>query len=78
MRSHKGTRFDPNNCAALCRECHTIWERQQNLEYKAFMIRWLGVKEYEALERRARTVKQQFTAILECMEFLNEKSAEAL
>ena len=34
------------------------------------MLRWLGQEEYEALERRARTVKQQWIALLECMGFL--------
>lgn len=70
-RDMKGTRFDPNNCIALCRECHTIWERQQNPEYKAWMIRWLGEEEYQAVEHRARSYKHQRTAITECMNLLN-------
>lgn len=69
-RGNSGTRFDPKNCVALCRDCHTIWERQKNLEYKEFMITWLGQIEYDLLERRARTVKQRHQAILECMELL--------
>lgn len=66
----KGTRFDPNNCVALCRDCHTIWEKQQNEEYRAFMINWLGLEEYEAVEKRARTMKKMTDAILDCMRFL--------
>lgn len=69
-RGDKGTRFDPKNCIALCRDCHTIWEKQQNLEYKEFMIKWLGQEEYDLLEIRARTVKPQRQAVMECMELL--------
>lgn len=66
-RGDKGTRFDPKNCIALCRDCHTIWERQKNNEYKAFMLNWLGREEYEALETRARTSTKLFDAVLEWM-----------
>jgi len=73
-RDMKGTRFDPNNCVALCRDCHTIWERQQNQEYKNFMIEWLGLPEYEALERRARTLWKMRDAIQGCMVYLGTYS----
>lgn len=75
-RGDSGTRFDPKNCVALCRNCHTAWEKQQNLEYKAFMIKWLGLKEYEELERRARSFKSRFQAVLECMELLKGESVD--
>lgn len=66
----KGTRFDPKNCIALCRDCHTAWERHQNHEYKAWMIRWLGKKEYDALEARARRSMKMVDAVLGCMDWL--------
>jgi hypothetical protein len=69
-RGDSGTRYDPLNCVAVCRDCHTIWERQQNNEYKAFMVDWLGQEEYDALERRARTFKKRVDAVLECMKLL--------
>lgn len=71
-RGDSGTRFDPNNCVALCRECHTIWERQQNLEYKQFMVDWLGQEEYDLLEKRARSFKKRIDAVLEVMELLKK------
>lgn len=69
-RDMKGTRFDPNNCIALCRSCHTIWERQQNPEYKRWMMIWLGEEEYHSLEHRARSYMHQRDSIRGCMELL--------
>lgn len=66
----KGTRFDANNCVALCRDCHTVWERHQNEEYKKFMLDWLGEKEYNLLEMRARTSMKMRDATLELMAWL--------
>lgn len=71
-----GTRFDPKNCVALCRDCHTLWERHQNPEYKAWMIRWIGQAEYDALEHRARTYKGRRNAIAECMTLFGKNSPE--
>jgi hypothetical protein len=62
-----GTRFDPDNCVALARNCHTIWERHQNPEYKQFMINRLGQKKYNELEQRARAYKGRRNAIMEVM-----------
>lgn len=69
-RGRKGTRFDPLNCVALCRDCHTIWEKHQNHEYMQFMAKLLGPVEYINMEKRARTIKKMRDAVLECMEFL--------
>lgn len=65
-----GSRFDPNNCVALCRDCHTTWERHQNPAYKAFMLSWLRKPAYESLERRARAFKGRRNAIVDAMSFL--------
>lgn len=69
-RGDSGTRFDPENCVALCRDCHTIWEKQQNNEYKTFMLDRLGQERYELLEKRARSFKKRVDAVLEVMELL--------
>jgi len=71
-RGRKGTRFDPRNCIALCRECHTIWEHQKNTEYMKWMIKWLGEEEYRALELRARTMMKMRDAVLELMAWIKE------
>lgn len=72
LRKHSSTRFDPDNCIALCGTCHADWEHRKNNEYKAFMIRWLGQERYDALETRARTFMQRTDAIIQLMTFLNE------
>ncbi len=66
-RDMKGTRFDPDNCIGLCRECHDIWEYQKNDEYKTYMIDWLGPGGYEELEKRARKSMKMRDAVLEFM-----------
>lgn len=70
-RDMKGTRFDPDNCVALCRDCHTHWERHQNEEYKEFMLQRLGRDAYDALETRARRSKKMVDAVIEAMKYLN-------
>lgn len=69
-RGRKGTRFDDKNCVALCRDCHTHWEKKQNHEYMAFTMQLLGPYEYNLLEVRARTMMKMRDAVLGCMEFL--------
>lgn len=69
-RGHSGTRFDFDNCIALCVECHGLWEVRKNDEYMEFMLRRLGKKElgkkeYEKLERKARAFKKRSEAIEE-------------
>lgn len=66
-RHHSGTRFDPLNCIALCRDHHTEWERQKKYEYKEFMVNRIGAEAYAAMERRAWTYKNRGEAVQECM-----------
>jgi len=37
-RGNSGTRFDPLNCIAFCREHHSEWEKRKKYEYKAYML----------------------------------------
>ena len=53
------TRFDFDNCDALCYPCHygqlhTGWEYNKQGEYRLFMIEKLGQEGYDALEQKAR------------------------
>lgn len=57
---HSLTRYDPENCDALCFPHHfgnrvTGWEYNKQGEYARFKLRQLGQARYEALERRAQT-----------------------
>ena len=71
-RQHKGTRFDPKNCVTLCwMPCHKYhWEKEKQGEYRDFMLSWLGKKEYNALEKRAKGIEKEYDAIVSCMKLL--------
>lgn len=69
-RGDSATRFDPLNCIALCRDCHTIWERRKNYEYREYMLKTLGEEAYTALEIRARTFQNRREAVMVCMKLL--------
>ncbi len=71
-RGHSATRFDPDNCIALCGRCHSLWENLKNREYMDFMIERLGQKKYTELERKARSFKRREDAVRECMTLLAE------
>lgn len=75
-RQHKATRFDPKNCLAVCwMPCHKYyWEKEKQGDYRDFMRKWLGQKEYDALEKRARGTYPQKDAIIDCMKLLGKLS----
>lgn len=71
-RQHKGTRFDPENCDAVCwMPCHKYyWEKEKQGDYRDFKLKQLGAVKYKAMERRARGVYPQVNAIMDCMRLL--------
>lgn len=54
-RANKATRFDEENCDALCYGCHSRWEGNKQGEYRDFKIKQLGKRGYDALEKRAQS-----------------------
>lgn len=63
-RIHSATRYDPDNCDALCwLPCHYTWEHEKQGEYRDFKLRQLGPKRYKALEARARSSVARSEAI---------------
>ena len=73
-RQHKGTRYDPKNCLAVCwMPCHKYhWEKEKQGDYRDFMLKWLGEEEYKTLEARARRTYPQVQAIMDCMKLLGK------
>ena len=67
-RAKSNTRFDPQNNIALCSECHALWEGPKT-EYTEFMIEWLGVDEFIALQKRAGTFKERKEAVAEWRDY---------
>lgn len=55
-RSTKSTRFDGDNCDAVCEKCHPIWESDKHGDYKIWKVAQLGKAGYETLERKARSI----------------------
>ena len=72
-RQWYATRFDPDNCCALCSWCHTFdrdsWQEDRLGEYKEFMIAKLGVEGYNKLKEKHKQFKSKRDAILEVMKF---------
>lgn len=58
-RGREGTRFEPDNCDALCMGCHRIWEKDERDLYKAFKIKQLGQKRFDSLMIQAHTYKKK-------------------
>jgi len=59
-RGRENTRFDSENCDALCTlPCHAIWAEEDRKEYEAFKIRQLGQEGFDLLDVRAHTYKKR-------------------
>ena len=72
-RGHSATRYSKENCVAACYSCHYWkWEKEKQGEYRDFMLRLLGKKNYAVLERKAHTTVQRKEAIKELMGWLVE------
>lgn len=54
-RSRESTRFDPENCDALCFGCHRYFGSDDMDAYREFKVKQLGKKKYEHLTIRSRT-----------------------
>lgn len=71
-RGKESTRFDPDNCDALCRlSCHRIWGSDDRESYRAYMIKKLSQKGFDALTVRAYQYKKKDRK----MEFIKWKKA---
>ena len=82
-RQHRGTRFDPDNCIALCWHHHfkskllgyEYQKQQEGLHgwdgrYTLHMKQWLGEERFTALVRRSQETTPQSRAILQLMQLL--------
>lgn len=52
-RTMHGTRFDEDNCDALCAGCHGYWEKEDREAYRVFKIKQLGEARYNRLQLHA-------------------------
>lgn len=73
-------RYNEDNCITLCRWCHyqapDCWERQKKTAYKEYMVKRLGKRRFNALERIALDSLTQKvdkeTIIKDALEWLNQ------
>ena len=71
-RTHSATRYDPENCDAVCVGCHLfIWEKEKQGEYRDFKLKQLGQERYDALEKRARSIYKRSDALEDCKKLLS-------
>lgn len=59
-RGRENTRFDPDNCIALCYGCHQLWGHGDlRDDYKDYMVRKLGQQGFTRLQLRAFQYKKK-------------------
>lgn len=58
-RGRENTRFDPDNCDALCFRCHQYWGGDGREEYMAYKQAQLGERAYRDLKIRAFQYKKK-------------------
>jgi len=58
-RGRENTRFDPDNCDALCFRCHQYWGGDGREDYIEFKKKQLGEEGYKKLKIRAFTYKKR-------------------
>ena len=58
-RGKESTRFDPENCDALCFGCHRIWGSDDRESYRYFKIKQLGEKGFEKLWLRSNMLQKK-------------------
>jgi hypothetical protein len=74
-RVKEGTRFDPDNCDALCKGCHEIWGHGDvRYLYEEFKKKQLGEAGFKALMVRAHSYckKDRAMALLVAKALLRE------
>lgn len=58
-RRNEATRFDEDNCVALCFGCHKYFDEHNREAYRDFKLNQLGEKRFKALKVRANTIKKK-------------------
>lgn len=74
LRSNSATRYDPDNCIALCRIHHQQLEvptPTKNAAYVALMLARLGSERFESLRVKAQGIYKRTQAIIDLMVWVN-------
>lgn len=71
-RGNSATRYDEENCDAVCGGCHMRHEGSKQGEYRTRKIKQLGQERYDELEKRARSIVKRSDAIAEFQSWYTE------
>lgn len=73
-RGIEGTRFDPDNCDALCFNCHRVVEKDRKM-YTAWKRERLGDERFDALVERSKVIvkRDREKSLRESMDLLEKE-----
>ena len=71
-RQAEGTRFEPDNCIALCFHCHNYFDEIDKAAYHDFKIKQLGQERFDSLRLQSNTYckKDRKMRLIESREYL--------
>ncbi len=71
-RQAEGTRFEPDNCIALCYKCHNYFDEIDKAAYYEFKIKQLGQDRFDSLRLQSNTYckKDRKMRLIESREYL--------
>lgn len=58
-RRNESTRFEPDNCIALCYGCHKYFDETNREAYREFKLNQLGQKRFDTLKVQVNTYKKK-------------------
>lgn len=64
-RLNSAVRYSEENCITLCAGCHFFLENEKQGRYRDFMLKWLGKKRYNELEKKAHSFRKRSEALKE-------------
>lgn len=74
-RTNKSTRWDENNCEALCHGCHSYFEDRKQTDYRDWKIERHGLSLVEEVEFKSRQLfKPHKDELLELLNKLKESN----
>ena len=58
-RVNESTRFEPDNCVAICYGCHKYFDETDREAYRDFKLKQLGEKRFNSLRVQKSTYKRK-------------------
>ena len=58
-RRNESTRFEPDNCVALCFGCHQYFDETNREDYRDFKLKQLGTRRFNSLRLQVNLYKKK-------------------